>query len=769
MRDQQVPDDATLGFCDGGAVDRGRFLYIARPADEVVDASLVEDRDVHIFGTRMSGKTSLAIRARDAVRARGGSAAVIDLTEIAGSASIQQLFVQFCRLVASEVGVDRQATQAWKEEATDLPAAEILRTFLGHLAGTVPLPLVIFADELDIITTGPLGSEVLAAIRSFQQHRTESNVLGSIRICLVGVRPIDDLVYDGHLPTSVVGDRIWLDDFTIDDATVSEVARGFSGAQAGSGEALARRALEYSGGYPRACMWLCNRIAKSGQLYTADIGRKLRALVASDNSLPEFLGRCESYVDSFAKLPSGAGTPNPRQVAVEALWQYQDLLMYHEQEFDRQDPAHQLLRWSGLAVADASDPSAIAVLRPRGELTEEFLNDDWAQRVRLGLERATIVSQPENEAADGKPRKRLCILTTGGVIGMVERNGQVVAPESDQELRAAYADVQRIAEVDWVAAVDPPLDSSNIGPSHWQRIAASIYDRREHFDGFVVAHGTDTMAYSASAVAFALGENLSFPVVFTGAQATVDVRHGDARANLIRACMVALQPIPEVVICFGEHVFRGVRAQKKDDRRFDAFDSPAWPALGTVNEVVELYLPNLRHAPDPAPPIQFRNNFSDRLLLVIQAPGVRAALYERALEAPEEERPHGIIVQTLGAGHVPAMGPYSHEKLIKRAVALDIPVLLTSQYQLLPQNILRYTPAKSAWRLGAIPMGNLTLPALVAKLSWALGQVGESTTGDRRERIRELIAPEYVGEGQSQLTVEKGAPSSNGTERQLQR
>jgi L-asparaginase len=770
VSEEEISSQNARGFCDGGAVDRGQFLYIDRPADQEVDIALEAGRDVHIFGTRMSGKTSLAYRARDSVRSRGGSSVVCDLTEVSNNTNLEQVTIRLCRLVASLLGVDSQLTTGWPQDASGLSEAEILRKYLGPLANDFPSPLVVFLDELDVITSGPFGAQFLAAIRSFQQHRTGSQDLESIQLCLVGVRPIDDLVYQSQLPTIVAGDRIWLDDFPIDDATVAELAKGFTGGQAAGGEGLARRTLEYTGGYPRACMWLCNRLAASGQVYTADINRRLHLLVAADRSTPEFLGRCESYLDTFAKMPLGAGTPEPRQCAIEALWQYQDLLVHHEQKFDRHLEAHQLLRWSGLAVVDGDVSDTTALMRPRGELTEEFLDDDWARKVRLGLERTTTAPRLTQDPLVGERKKRLCILTTGGVIGMVERSGQVVPPESDEELRAAYADVQDIAEVEWAAVVDPPLDSSNIGPSHWHRIASSIYDRRGQFDGFVVAHGTDTMAYSASAVAFALGENLNFPVVFTGAQATVDVRHGDARANLIRACMVALQPIPEVVICFGEHIFRGVRAQKKDDRRFDAFDSPAWPALGTVNEVVELYQPNVRPIPDPPPPILFRNEFSDRLLLVIQAPGVRAALYEQALEAPEDVRPHGIIVQTLGAGHVPAMGPYSHEKLITRAVALDIPVLLTSQYQLLPQNILRYTPAKSAWKLGAIPMGNLTLSALVAKLSWTLGQIGETVgRGERRERVQELIAPEYVGEGQSQLAGQEDGTSATDAERQLRR
>jgi L-asparaginase/Glu-tRNA(Gln) amidotransferase subunit D len=107
-------------------------------------------------------------------------------------------------------------------------------------------------------------------------------------------------------------------------------------------------------------------------------------------------------------------------------------------------------------------------------------------------------------------------------------------------------------------------DSTNMNPGDWEDIAEAVYRRRNAgYRGFVIAHGTDTMHFSASAVAFALGKNLNFPVVFTGAQTAPDIPHGDARVSLLRAFKVALTDLAEVVICFGDFVFRGCRAQKK--------------------------------------------------------------------------------------------------------------------------------------------------------------------------------------------------------------
>lgn len=746
-----------LGFPDGGAVDPDRHIYVSRPADTRAYDDLVNGDDVHIFAPRMSGKTSLAKRTLARLRDAGYDAVHLSFQEVIQdirSESLPSLAVTLCRLIADDLGVPSGDTARWRSDVVGLSAGQVLATLLPRMCSEKQL--VVFLDEVDLITSTPRGAEFLSAVRTFQERRTDTPELARVRLCLIGVRPVGDLFYEGSIPTAIAGRSLWLDDFPINPETISTLARGFQVDQDGIGRDIARRALEYSGGFPRVCTWLCKQFDESGLRYTADIQDNFRDLIKSGTTVPEFLSRSRDYLESYARLEPGGGAPNPRRAAIEALWVYQDLLERRGATFDRDREDHQVLRWSGLAVVDRHrrvppTPATEQELLLRGPFVRDVFPDEKARKLRVELEQAPsrVTRAPRRVATR---RSRLCILTTGGVIGMVERNREVVPPASYDELRKEYADVDLVADVEWVPAVDPPLDSANIGPGHWKRIASSIHDRRHDFDGFVVAHGTDTLAYSASAVAFALGPSLSFPVVFTGAQTTVAVRHGDARANLIRACMVALQPIPEVVVCFGEQVLRAVRAQKKDDRRFDAFESPAWPPLASVTEEVELYETNIR-TPSPALPRQgVHNEFSDRLLLVTQAPGVRAALYEQSLEAPAAERPHAIILQTLGAGHVPAQGEYSHESMIRRAVALDIPVLLTSQYQLLPQNILRYTPARTAAKLGAMPMGNLTLPALVAKISWVLGQISsDQMNGERTRRVRELMAEEYIGEGQSQL------------------
>jgi len=194
-----------------------------------------------------------------------------------------------------------------------------------------------------------------------------------------------------------------------------------------------------------------------------------------------------------------------------------------------------------------------------------------------------------------KSLPKICLIYTGGTIGMIREelpDGSSVLrpPENPKEFLhdlKAEEEVRQIAEIEFVQLMSK--DSTNIVPSDWTAMAQAIYERRNKgYTGFVVAHGTDTMHFSSSALAFAFGKHLNFPIVFTGAQTTPKVAHGDARVNLLRALKVACEDIAEVVVSFGEYIFRGCRVQKKDEKRFDAFDSPAEFPLGYITEDIVL-------------------------------------------------------------------------------------------------------------------------------------------------------------------------------------
>ena len=182
---------------------------------------------------------------------------------------------------------------------------------------------------------------------------------------------------------------------------------------------------------------------------------------------------------------------------------------------------------------------------------------------------------------------KLLILYTGGTIGMVAQRDGSLVPFHAEALRANVPDLSRLqAEVD-CRSLGQPKDSSDLGPDDWRAMADALWAARDEYDGFVVLHGTDTMAYSASALSFMLGGSFGKPVVLTGSQVPLGVLRSDGRDNLLTALEIAMlrdgQGAPllrEVTVFFENRLFRGNRVYKNSARQFDAFLSPNYPELG---------------------------------------------------------------------------------------------------------------------------------------------------------------------------------------------
>jgi L-asparaginase len=344
---------------------------------------------------------------------------------------------------------------------------------------------------------------------------------------------------------------------------------------------------------------------------------------------------------------------------------------------------------------------------------------------------------------------KVCLIYTGGTIAMVSA-GNVLKPPTDPGgfLRIA-PEIDQIAEIDFVPLLNK--DSTNMTPSDWTAIATAVYARigpEYGYSGFVVTHGTDTMHFSASALAFAFGTNLNKPIVFTGSQTPASVLHGDARTNLVRAVKVALEPIAEVVICFGNFVFRGCRTQKRDERRFDAFDSPAFYPIGDITRKILLH-PAARRTSENRGSIDFRPDFESNIFQVSLIPGLRPELLKPLLDPDNCD---GIILQSFGAGNVPDEGKFSFGSFIGEAVEKRIPVVIASQFPANSTLETAYEPGVRAIRAGAIPTGNMTNAAATVKFRWVLADVRKRVQarqmhfGDRIEVIRRRMATPYVDE-----------------------
>jgi L-asparaginase len=352
-------------------------------------------------------------------------------------------------------------------------------------------------------------------------------------------------------------------------------------------------------------------------------------------------------------------------------------------------------------------------------------------------------------------RNRICLIYTGGTIGMIQK----VNPDGDMILQPAQDpaeflhylkvedEVRAIADLDLVPLMNK--DSTNMVPSDWTAMAEAVYARLHlGYTGFVIAHGTDTMHFSSSALAFAFGPNLHLPIVFTGAQTIPDVSHGDARVNLLRAVRTACEDVAEVVVTFGDYIFRGCRVQKKDERRFDAFEAPAEFPLAYITEEI-LVGNNVKPRPSKPKPIAFKPHFADGIVQFSLIPGLKPSVLVPILE---QDACFGIVLQSFGAGNVPNDGEYSFRGFIERAVELNKPVIIASQFPANSTLESHYEPGVEAVRSGAIPTGNMTNAAATVKFRWALHYVNDEIASGAIEAsqklasIAALMNTSYVGE-----------------------
>lgn len=321
--------------------------------------------------------------------------------------------------------------------------------------------------------------------------------------------------------------------------------------------------------------------------------------------------------------------------------------------------------------------------------------------------------------------KRVLVVHTGGTLGMaVPDNRRLdLAPEAHlQRLLARVPELREIADIDLVAPWN--LDSSDVGTEHWQRLANLIVDRvglgraQRDFDGVVVIHGTDTLSYAASALAFML-QGLDRPIVFTGSQRPLEAWRTDARANLTAAVECATLDLPEVVVVFGDAILRGCRSTKADAHDYQAFDTPAEPPLGRIGVDLDLDRPRIRR---PQGMFHLETDLDTRVLALTVFPGFDP-MSVRAVLAPEVRNSlRAVIVRGFGVGNVPVVGPGSLLPLVESLAKADVAVLVTSQCHRARTDLAMYAGGRALLAAGAVEARDMTFEAALVKTMWALAR-----------------------------------------------
>jgi len=754
----------------GSAVPSNNSVYVHRPQDKNFLAGVNAGNWIELSGCRTMGKTSMVMRWRRPLLEQGVSMAYADVAGHIGwkpaPATLRDWIIKLGRRLCLDLDLaGDEILSSLEKGQTDSPG-ELLEPLLIKIQAGVNGKLLIVLDEIDVLRHIEYGEQIISTLRAIKSDRATKTQLQDISFCFIGLQRISALSSEKGGSSSQLGDVIEMSDFNSDAQSVEEMAAGLT-SQIPEREQMVRRVLFYTGGQPLLTMQMLSEVAVKSLNSEAEIDAVATKMLkqAVGGSTIHLFTQIQKIIEHFQEeIPLEHTSP------LVVYNTYLNLLDGIRAARFPDAPGARVLMLSGL-VRQAQEDKEINIngqpvkieageLELKGELFKEYFDRRWVDGRLSALTRPQLVRSLRSSGG----QKRICVFNTGGTIGMVRRGGKVVPPKDEKEFRENYPELDKIAQIDVIQIDIVHLfneDSINVYPSDWAAIAREIYKRQgegQKYDGFVVAHGTDTMAYTASAVAFALGDQLRFPVVFTGAQATPDVIYGDAHANLHRACKVALQPIPEVVIAFGTKVLRACRAQKSDDRNFEGFDTPNYYPLANITEEIEIRYDLLRQLPAKVEDIQLREKFVDTVFLIQQYPGLRPEFFaDIRQQILAGERPcEGIIIQTLGAGNVATRAPYSFIPFITDSVRRGIPVVITSVYPPRPAGHTEYRTAVAPLDAGAIYAGDMTAAAALTKFSWVLAQVEEKLKGDdsrekRMQLVREMMERNYIGERASTM------------------
>ena len=309
--------------------------------------------------------------------------------------------------------------------------------------------------------------------------------------------------------------------------------------------------------------------------------------------------------------------------------------------------------------------------------------------------------------------KKILMLATGGTIATLKTDEGKIPQLTSQELLRTVPEIREICQVETRQLFQ--LDSTNVHPDHWKQIARAVSEAYEAYDGFVVTHGTDTMAYTSSALSYLI-QNSPKPIIITGAQKPISMEVTDAKTNLLDSLRFAACPDAHgVCIVFNGKVIAGTRAKKVHSKSFNAFDSINFPALATIrnNQIVH-YIKESCPCSYPA----FYTDINPRVCLIKLIPGMDPELLTWVGEHYD-----AVIIESYGVGGLPSGEHRDFLSEVDKLIADGKIVVMTTQVMYEGSDMEVYEVGHVAKeRYGLIESYDMTLEATVTKLMWIMAQ-----------------------------------------------
>ena len=320
--------------------------------------------------------------------------------------------------------------------------------------------------------------------------------------------------------------------------------------------------------------------------------------------------------------------------------------------------------------------------------------------------------------------KKILLLATGGTIACKATEDGLTPMLSSEELLRYIPSATDFCTIDTVQLMN--IDSTNIHPDHWVRISRAVKSYYDQYDGFVIAHGTDTMAYTAAALSYLI-QNSRKPIVITGSQRPISMDVTDAKENLLDSLRyAACDQARGICIVFGGKVILGTRARKMNTKSFNAFSSINYPEIASIQDhSIVQYIP----APLEEGPCRFYDKMDPRVFVLKLIPGIDANILKMAANEYD-----AFVLESYGVGGIPEGDKYNFHSGLQELIRRGKTIVLTTQAIYEGSDITVYHSGHVAkTEFGVLESGDMTLEATVTKLMWILGQTKEP------EKIRSLF------------------------------